>query len=270
MSGPCWDLNDSAAPSREIWRKIPIKIRGSRSTYQEIEDDLKRPGKDFWDRLNTLSGVISGVLVAAIGFYATQVYDKRSREAERQDADRSVVAVELQTLEKFFLHLVSQNETEKQAAIEAISFLANSDLATKIAKIMGGPGARAALTNIAVSAPPATRSPIESALGDLYKAFSGSIVQTIVRVDNRETRGTGFFISKDGYLLSTAHQIDVELESKTATFEVISQSGARHEAVPLHPRPGRPKEITGRSFNSGISNASRPRQRPQDHAITAD
>jgi hypothetical protein len=69
------------------------KFEDLESRIKKIEGDLKRPPKDFWDKLNTLSGIIAGVFVAAIGFYATQVYDKRSRDAEQDDKNRSVVAV---------------------------------------------------------------------------------------------------------------------------------------------------------------------------------
>jgi hypothetical protein len=111
---------------------------------KKIEDKLERPPKDIWDKFNALSGILSGVLVAVIGFYATQVYDRRSKEAERSEKERNVAALELQTIEKFFPHLVSNDETEKQAAIEAISSLTNVQVAIRIAGYFRGPGARAA------------------------------------------------------------------------------------------------------------------------------
>jgi S1-C subfamily serine protease len=160
--------------------------------------------KDVWDKVSALSGIVTGVLVALIGFYATQVYDGRSRDTERQDRQRGVAAVELEAVEKFFPHLMSKDETEKQAAIQAISSLANPDLAAKLAKVFGGAGARAALANIAVAVPTA-RPALEVALNDLFKTFQASVV--LIRVDSPDARrmeGTGFLIGRSNYLLTAA------------------------------------------------------------------
>lgn len=69
---------------------------------QDLEDQLKNKPKDIWDKISASSGILAGAIVAGMGFYATQVYDQRSRVADRADRERGVVAAELQTVEKFF------------------------------------------------------------------------------------------------------------------------------------------------------------------------
>lgn len=96
---------------------------------QDLEDQLKNKPKDIWDKISASSGILAGAIVAGMGFYATQVYDQRSRVADRADRERGVVAAELQTVEKFFPHLASNNPLERQGAIEAISSLGNTKLA---------------------------------------------------------------------------------------------------------------------------------------------
>src|SRR5207302_990706 len=100
------------ARRRVFMPKEPASLDELDARLERLEIAAETRGKDFWDKLGTLSGLVTGVLVAVIGFYATEVYDQRSRATERQDRERNVVAVELQTVERFFPHLVSQNDTE--------------------------------------------------------------------------------------------------------------------------------------------------------------
>src|SRR5260221_6424312 len=154
----------------------------------------KKTEKDFWDKLSSVSGIASGVLVAAIGFYATQIYDNRSREADREDRNRNVIATELQTVAKFFPHLAAKNQTERQGAIEAISSLGNPRLATRMAGIFGGPGAVQALTNIASTVPPDQRRIIELTISDLLQEAKMSIVKIDIMPTSYQE--TGFIVSE--------------------------------------------------------------------------
>jgi hypothetical protein len=157
-----------------------LRQREADARVKALED--KKP-KDLWDKISAVSGIVAGVIVAAIGFYATQVYDQRSRTAEQLDRGRGVIATELQTVEKFFPHLASTNETERQAAIEAVGDLGNPKLAADIATIFGGPGARAALRNIATAEQGQSKAVVEKALTDLFSEFSNSILRVETKPD---------------------------------------------------------------------------------------
>src|SRR5262245_20711059 len=85
------------------------------------------------DKFSTVSGLLSGIMVAGIGFYATQIFDQRSRDLELAEKQRNTVAVELQTIEKFFTHLNAPEGPEKMAAIGIVAAMSNGAMGGKIA-----------------------------------------------------------------------------------------------------------------------------------------
>jgi hypothetical protein len=174
-----------------------------------------------------MSGLASGILVALIGFYATSIYDEHSKEAERADRQRNVVAIELQTVEKFFPHLESKDQTEREAAIQAISTLGNPNLAAKMAQVFGGSGARAALAKIASATTLQGPSSVSYALTDLYKDFGGAtgIVQ-ISCVDpatgaKEQRQGTISILTKDGFALTASHLFKKDCDCDNAAISVF-------------------------------------------------
>ena len=46
------------------------------------------PGKDLWVKINAVSGILAGVTVALVGFYATSVYNKRQQAHEDAARER--------------------------------------------------------------------------------------------------------------------------------------------------------------------------------------
>jgi S1-C subfamily serine protease len=113
---------------------------------------------------------------------------------------------------------MSKDETEKKAAIEAISSLTNTQVATNIARIFGGPGARAALTTLATTGSAETKSSIEDTLSDLYREFGGSIVRVLVHTNRGlAASGTGFYVTKEGVLLTAAHLLTAFRDSQADT-----------------------------------------------------
>jgi S1-C subfamily serine protease len=256
-----------------------LERAGERSSTEQIEErlskieeDLKKPKKDIWDRLDTVSGIISGLIIALIGFYATSIYDQRSKEAERQDRGRSITAIELQTVEKFFPHLASKDEVEKQAAIQIISTMANPELAAKIAQAFGGSGARAALTNITATGSPQTKASLNYALVDLFKEFGKST--GAIEVDNRveptgasqKTQGTFVVVTKDGFALTAAHlferreggsepEIAVFIGSRSANklkARLVSKT-AELALIKLSPGDYAPVKLDFQSIETGAS-----------------
>ena len=199
-----------------------------------LEDGAASKRKDIWDKLGVLSGLITGLLVAFIGFYATNIYDKRSKDAELSQQARSTIATELQTVEKFFPHLASGNEKEKEAAILAVSSLGNTELAAKLATLFGGAGANAALTSIAASSDPSSKDRLvaQTALTDLYKAFRPSIVRVKVRskTGNLIESGTGFVVSRDGYVITTDPTGPTAQDSSTNWIITISNNTGEQTA----------------------------------------
>jgi S1-C subfamily serine protease len=214
---------------------------------RKLEDEIKRPQKDFWDKLDAGSSIVAGIIVAVIGFYATNVYDSRSKELDRLDRSRNVVAIELQTVEKFFPHLSSKDETEKQAAIEAISSIANAELAAKIAAVFRGPGARAALTNIGAAAPAGSKAAdsVQSTLTDLFRAYKESVGGVYLERKDEPTgqaarlEGTCVVVSSEGYALTAAHLFSGVNNNASVQMSVSlgSRSSTKHSATLISLEP---------------------------------
>lgn len=198
---------------------MPVsKVEPQISLLNEIEQRLAKleteksepKSKDLWDKIGVFSGLMSGLIVAAIGFYATYVYDERSKETEKEQKARSTIATELQTVEKFIPHLASKDEQTKEAAILAISSLGNTELAAKMAKLFGGAGARSALTAIASSSPSNSKAKevAQNALEDIYRQWRGSLLKINTISDDlpeRSIEATGFVISRAGYVLTVGY-----------------------------------------------------------------
>jgi hypothetical protein len=60
-----------------------------RNEITELRRKVEKPPKDFWDKVSSVSGFASGIAVALIGFYATKIYDKRGRDAEKLRKEQS-------------------------------------------------------------------------------------------------------------------------------------------------------------------------------------
>src|SRR4051794_14156846 len=99
--------------------------QGALTAPMSIEDRLKAvekkvagKKKDFYDKVGALSGIISGALVAAIGFYATQIYNSRSQAIELSEKERNTEAIELQTIEKFLPYI---NHTDPNRGVRLLN-----------------------------------------------------------------------------------------------------------------------------------------------------
>jgi hypothetical protein len=138
-----------------------------RAEVADLRRKVEKPPKDAWDKVTAISGLASGLAVALIGFYATNVYNRRQRLAEDRRKDQEILVSQIQTVEKFIPYLSSKDENAKSGALIAISTLGNEELAIKLATAFGGPGATAALQSIASTAEPQGAASAERALHDI-------------------------------------------------------------------------------------------------------
>lgn len=110
--------------------------------HSELADKLtvdKKPSKDIWDKLQAIAPIISGLLMFGMAGYFTWSYNQQQLRLQ-----------EIQTIEKFIPHLMS-NEKSKKAAILAISSLTNTEFAARFASIFASPGTVSALKSIATT-----------------------------------------------------------------------------------------------------------------------
>ncbi|HVR23660.1 MAG TPA: serine protease [Candidatus Polarisedimenticolia bacterium] len=190
------------------------------SEIAELRKKAEKPPKDGWDKLTALSGLSSGILVALIGFYATNVYSRRQKASEERRKDQEILISQIQTVEKFIPHLASDNEQIKGAALIALAALGNEDLAVRLASAFKGSGATRALTEIAsTGGDTQAGQSAKRALVDVL-AFLQPRIVTFYTKGLR--RATGFIVSPNGLMVTTAHAVEGEDPSQ---FEVKLPSG---------------------------------------------
>jgi S1-C subfamily serine protease len=176
-----------------------------RAEVTELRKKVQKPPKDVWDKVTALSGLASGLAVALIGFYATNVYNRRQRLSEERRKDQELLISQIQTVEKFIPYLSSKEENVKSGALIAISALGNEELAVKLATAFGGPAATVALTSIASTAGPQGVASAGRALQDIFQYLQTRVV---VLTHNDRKIGGGFVISEHGWIVTPFYVSD--------------------------------------------------------------
>ncbi len=201
----------------------PNPLDALQAEVAEIRKKIDKPPKDAWDKISAVSGLVSGVVVALLGFYATNVYNRRQRQAEERRKDQELVIAQIQTVEKFFSHLTSTEERSRSGALVAIAALGNEELAVKLAKAFAGPGATSALTTLVSTA----SAPVAAQAGEALRVHLAFLRPRIVRiVSSTPGKGriaTGFFVSGDGLVVTPAHVVDID---RGAALQVGLPDGA--------------------------------------------
>lgn len=133
------------------------------------------PQKDLWDRFSAVSTVLSGLIIAAMGWYFTQSYNNRQAallEVQNQRAhdtkQHETRVLELQTVEKFIPHLSGTDETAKMGAMIAVATLGNQRLASQLGTLYASPGSIEAIEALLQVAEEASKTSLQAALVTAY------------------------------------------------------------------------------------------------------
>jgi S1-C subfamily serine protease len=184
-------------------------------TLEQQVNRLEDKPKDVWDKLNAISGLISGGLVAAIGIIATYLYNERQRKNAEAQKQREIAILQVQTIQSFMPQLQSGQPKEVEAALLAIAALGNAQLATELAAIYRTEGAISALSKIASSSNRAVAEQAEKSLEALFN----SLTETVVLVSTGRGQGCGFFVSQEGLVVTPGYVIGQDLENIKVVFK---------------------------------------------------
>ncbi len=198
----------------------------------KIEKKLAEKEKDIWDKISSVSGLASGVLIALIGALATYVYNERQRQLQRARDEREISVSQAQTIQSFIPHLTSENPTEVRAALLAVEAMGDPELATKLARLFGGEGSLGALYRMSQQREHESKQSADAAIGDLLATLKPSVVQ--IRTKEGRFSATGFFIDNNGHVVTTAHVVRQERE-----FVVRTLDGKTHPAKVVRVDPER-------------------------------
>ena len=100
-----------------------------------------------------------------------------------------------------------------------------------MATIFGGPGARAALRNIATGEQGQAKAVVEKALTNLFSEFGNSIlrIETVSAKGTAAIAGTAFFVTENGLVLTSKHVVATEMAG-TTSFELVASNGTKYQA----------------------------------------
>ena len=135
--------------------------------------------KDIWDKISSTGGLITGILVALIGAFATYIFNKQQRTSEAKKNARELSILEIQTVQSFIPHLTSGDSSSIKAALYAIESLGNKELTTKLATLFGGPGALEALFTISEQRDGEAKESSNIAIGKILNTYKQSVVQIL-------------------------------------------------------------------------------------------
>lgn len=164
--------------------------------------------KDLWDKVASISTFVSGIIVALIGFYATTVYNARQQDSLNAQKERELSVLRVQTVEKFFTHLASEDQAIRLAALDSIAALGDEKLAASLAARFGGEAGATVLADLANSSNPAVAEAASRSLAELFAALRPSVVQVTSGNSGGTIASTGFFVSTDGLAVVPSFAID--------------------------------------------------------------
>src|SRR5947209_10326000 len=110
--------------------------------------DKRTPRKDIWDKIGTLTTLISSVVIGAAGIAVTYLYnnreldikhiEKQAEEARLDAQTKAEAQVELtKRLEALFKFVSSENAREREFGYAMFSALGQETLATKLIAVRG-------------------------------------------------------------------------------------------------------------------------------------
>ena len=137
----------------------------------------KREPKDLWDKLSAVSALLSGIVIASLGYFATTVYNERQLDATSAQKDRELAALELQTVEAFFEYLSSDDTGLQRSSLQMIASLRDAEFAMKLAADLDSIAGEEFLREL-------TLSSVDSISAEAEKTLAGLEQARITRLDS--------------------------------------------------------------------------------------
>ncbi|HLF91534.1 MAG TPA: hypothetical protein VI451_21495 [Anaerolineales bacterium] len=118
-------------------QQLTTQIASLEAEIHQIETEIVRPGKDIFDIIASLSGLISGGLIAGVGLYITSILRQREIQQQQEKYQKELILSQAQVIRELLPSLQSNKEQEKAAALILLAALGNPDLATQLSRLYG-------------------------------------------------------------------------------------------------------------------------------------
>lgn len=145
-------------------------LEKSVSSLSENLKEEKKPKKDFWDKLGSITTFMSSIVVALLGIYITEAYkDKQNQQDNliRREQNRISKA---ELVHKFIPYFSQTDVRVQRSAILAIYSLGYDSLSIELAKLYGEQGGKDALSNLVSYPDKNTQQLAENAILQLNKS----------------------------------------------------------------------------------------------------
>jgi hypothetical protein len=159
----------------------------------EARVESLQPEKDIFDKIESVSGLVTGGVVVVLGVVVSRYYENKQRRAEEARHQRQQVAEEqhrerdaqiqrIQTLGAFMPHLMSHDEKATEVSLLAIEALGDTKLATRLGELLRTAGAVTALSRIATSSDPEAAQRANESLLTIFDDFvAGAQAYELIR-----------------------------------------------------------------------------------------
>ncbi len=196
-----------------------------------LEEVIALPKKDGWDIGKIIADAIAAIFIGGgltwFGIRGTELFNQQQLKSQEQRSQEQKQIQEVQAVQLFMPQLQSDDPRAVEAALLAITSLGNEKLATRLAELFRNEGSLAALNKMAISGNEKVAEAAEHSLNEIYK----QVVRSIVQISQDGTiRGTGFFVHRSGYIITTHNiisgqgEIAVVTDSKTLPAKVVKSS----------------------------------------------
>jgi S1-C subfamily serine protease len=214
----------SLTPTLSVEQKVAVV----ETQITQINEKLETPKKDIWDILTSISGLLSSVIIAGIGLWATHVYNQRQLANEKSQKEKELSVMQVQTVQTFMPYLQSENPREVNTALLAISALGNSTLASDLAKLNSNTeGAIEALSKIALSQNKLEALYAENVLAELFQ----SLQKSVVWIETQHRGTSGFIVNSHGYVINTNPDL---ADYKDASISITCQNNIYNASLFFH------------------------------------
>jgi hypothetical protein len=136
-------ISSSAVPSEQRLGKIETAL-------SEVTKKIENRPKDLWDKFNSISGLLSGIMIAVIGGIATYIYHEKQRSSEEALKKKELVISQAQVIQKLMPGLKSEDKREVKAALLCIAAI-DTQLGTNLSELFGGEEGSEVLSKISSS-----------------------------------------------------------------------------------------------------------------------
>ncbi|MEL6515532.1 MAG: serine protease [Pseudomonadota bacterium] len=219
------DGNVYCALHQEFENNAQGKIDHLIAVVAEVRSQSRPKKKDVWDKVSASATFFTGIFVGLVGIIATATYNNRELASQKADQEESIQVQRVEIVQKFFAHLVSDENKEQRGALLAIAALGDEKLATDLARNFGNAASIEALTQLAGSSDPSVARQATVVLDEklLIEGLSASTL--LIEIDTQtiaggRTVGTAFIVSSRGYALTAAHLFKRDGDVDPEDYEV--------------------------------------------------